>query len=101
VNLDRPPRRLIFPGIWEEWRSIQKERLQIFATITTDANDLLAPIQDRMPVIIEQADWPVWLGEAEGDPAALLRPVPNDVLRVRNDGPDLIQPIAELKPTLL
>jgi putative SOS response-associated peptidase YedK len=49
------------------------ERLQTFATVTTDASELLALIQDRMPVIIEKADWPVWLGEAEGDPAALLR----------------------------
>ena len=100
-----------FGGIWEEWPSSAGERLQTFCTITTVANELLAPIQDRMPVIIEKADWPVWLGEAEGDPAALLRPVPNGVLRpwqvdkkvgnVRNDGPDLIKPIAELKPTLL
>jgi putative SOS response-associated peptidase YedK len=82
-----------------------------FATITTDANELLAPIQDRMPVIIEKADWPVWLGEAGGDPAALLRPAPKDVLRVwrvdkkvgnvRNDGPDLIKPIAQLERMLI
>jgi putative SOS response-associated peptidase YedK len=49
-----------------------------------------------MPVIIEKADWPVWLGEADGDPVPLLRPAPNGVLRiwqvdkkvgnVRNDG---------------
>jgi putative SOS response-associated peptidase YedK len=93
-----------FGGIWEAWRSPERERLQTFATITTDANDLLAPIQDRMPVIIEKADWPVWLGEAEGDPAAMLRPAPYGVLRVwkvdrklgnvRNDGPDLIKPIS-------
>jgi putative SOS response-associated peptidase YedK len=101
---------VVFGGIWEAWRSPEGEKLQTFATITTDANELLAPIQDRMPVIIERADWPVWLGEAEGDPAALLRPVPNDVLRVwqvdkkvgnvRNDGPDLIKPIAEPEATL-
>jgi putative SOS response-associated peptidase YedK len=36
-------------------------------------------VSDR---IIEKADWWVWLGETEGDPAALLRPVPYDVLRV-------------------
>jgi putative SOS response-associated peptidase YedK len=62
-------------------------------------------------VITEKADWPVWLGEAEGDPAALLRPVPNGVLRVwqvdkkvgnvRNDGPDLIKPVAAQEPILL
>jgi putative SOS response-associated peptidase YedK len=100
-----------FGGIWEEWRSPEGERLQSFATITTDANELLAPIQDRMPVIIEKADWPVWLGEAKGDQAALLRPAPDGMLRVwqvdrrvgnvRNDGPDLIKPIAEREPTLL
>ena len=60
-----------------------------------------------MPVIIEKADWPVWLGEAKGDAAAMLHPAPNDVLRVwrvdkkvgnvRNDGPDLIKPIAKLE----
>jgi putative SOS response-associated peptidase YedK len=39
-----------FGGIWEAWRSPEGERLQTFATNTTDANELLAPIQDRMPV---------------------------------------------------
>ena len=34
-----------------------------------------------MPVIIERADWPIWLGEAEGDVPALLRPAPEDALR--------------------
>src|SRR6476646_8135357 len=62
-----------FAGIWEEWRSAEGEKLSTFATITTDANMLLASIQDRMPVIIERTGWPVWLGEADGDPAALLR----------------------------
>jgi putative SOS response-associated peptidase YedK len=70
-----------FAGIWEEWRSPEGEKLSTFATITTDANTLLASIQDRMPVIIERADWSVWLGEAAGDPSALLRPAPEDVLR--------------------
>jgi len=100
-----------FGGIWETWKSPEGERLQTFATITTEANELLALVQDRMPVIIEKADWPLWLGEVEGDPTTLLRPAPEDVLRlwpvgkkvgnVRNDGPDLIEPIAERDPTLL
>ena len=58
-----------FGGIWDTWRSPDGERLQTFATITTDANKLLAPIQDRMPVIIERADWPLWLGEARRRPS--------------------------------
>jgi putative SOS response-associated peptidase YedK len=40
--------------------------LRTFATITTDANNPLAAIQDRMPVIIEQDTLPLWLGETEG-----------------------------------
>jgi hypothetical protein len=45
------------------------EVLRTFATMTTEANQLLSEIQDRMPVIIERKDWPLWLGEVEGDPA--------------------------------
>ncbi len=70
-----------FGGIWETWKSPEGERLKTFATITTEANELLAAVQDRMPVIIEKADWPLWLGEAEGNVTGLLRPAPEDALR--------------------
>jgi putative SOS response-associated peptidase YedK len=102
-----------FGGIWEEWSSPDGETLRTFATITTDANQQLFAIQPRMPVIIEKIDWPTWLGEAAGDVAALLRPAPEDVLRmwpidkrvgnVRNDGPELLEPHAppEETPALL
>ena len=100
-----------FAGIWEAWKSPEGERVQTFATITTDANNLLAGIQDRMPVIIEREDWPLWLGEAEGDVQALLRPAAEDTLRfwpvgkavgnVRNDGPELLEPATLAEPTLL
>lgn len=102
---------VVFAGIWENWKSPDGETLRTFATITTDANQLVGQIQDRMPVIVEKANWPLWLGEAEGDVAALLRPAPEDVLRfwpvdskvgnVRNDGPELIEPVQEMEPTLL
>lgn len=91
---------VVFAGIWEDWCSPDGEVLHTFSTITTDANRQLAAIQDRMPVIIEKADWPVWLGEVAGDVPALLRPLPEDVLRiwpvdkrvgnVRNGGPELL-----------
>ena len=57
-----------------------------------------------MPVILEQQDWPVWLGEAEAEYAALLRAAPDGLLRVwpvdrrvgspRNNGPELLEAIA-------
>ncbi len=50
--------------------------------ITTDANAMIAELHDRMPVILEPQDWPTWLGEVGGDPAALLRPAAEDVLKV-------------------
>jgi putative SOS response-associated peptidase YedK len=100
-----------FGGIWETWHSPDGEILQTFATITTNANRQLAGIQDRMPVIIERENWPLWLGETEGDPGNLLRTAPENVLRVwpvdkrvgnvKNDGPELLEPVTPAEPTLL
>jgi putative SOS response-associated peptidase YedK len=99
-----------FGGIWEEWRSPDGETLRTFATITTDANRPLSGIQDRMPVIIEPEDWPLWLGEIEGDPATLLRAAAEDMLRVcpvdkkvgnvSNDGPELLEPRTQVEMPL-
>ena len=80
ARLDGDP--VAFGGVWETWKSPDGETPQTFATITTEANRQLAGIQGRMPVIIESEDWPHWLGEAEGDPSSLLRPAPEDVLRI-------------------
>ena len=55
--------------------------LRTFAIITTNANADMTGLHDRMPVILDQADWPAWLGEAEGDRAALLRLAPDGTLR--------------------
>lgn len=102
---------MVFAGIWEHWKSAEGETLQTFANITTDANQLVRQIQDRMPVIIEPKNWPLWLGEVEGNPATLLRPAGEGVLRfwpvdkkvgnVRNDGPGLIEPIVPAEAALL
>jgi putative SOS response-associated peptidase YedK len=109
ARIDGEP--VVFGGIWERWRSPEGEELRTFATITTEANKQLAGVQERMPVIIERADWPTWLGEAEGDPVSLLRAAPENVLRVwpvgkavgnvRNDGPPLLEPISVEEPRLL
>jgi putative SOS response-associated peptidase YedK len=95
---------VVFAGIWEDWSSPDGEELHTFSTITTDANRQLAALQDRMPVILEKADWPLWLGEVEGNVTALLGPLSEDTLRVwhvdkrvgnvRNNGPELIEPLA-------
>ncbi len=51
-----------FAGVWERWKDPKAaEHLETFALITTDANELVEPLHDRMPVIIEPKDYDRWL----------------------------------------
>jgi putative SOS response-associated peptidase YedK len=95
---------MAFAGIWEGWRSPEGDILRSFAILTTTVNQQMSALHARMPVILQPDDWAAWLGEAGGDPAALLRPLPDGVLtlwqvdrrvgNVRNDGPELLNPAA-------
>ena len=49
------------------WRSPVRERVRSFAIITTTPNELCAEIHNRMPVVLEPAAWPTWLGEEPAD----------------------------------
>ena len=73
-------------GLWEAIRWPAGKITRTYCIITTEPNSLIAPIHDRMLVVLEKADWPVWLGEQPGDPASLLRPPPADVLQCRPAG---------------
>lgn len=69
-------------GLWEGWQHPESgEWLRTFSVITTDANARQALLHHRMPAILPREDWPVWLGERDGDPLALLRPCPEGWLR--------------------
>jgi putative SOS response-associated peptidase YedK len=91
---------LALAGIWERWREPGGEVTRSFAIITTDSNQLVGRIHNRMPVILEEPDWPLWLGETDGNPALLLRPagestlcmwpVSRSVNSVQNEGPQLL-----------
>ena len=73
-----------------------------FAIITSDANDLVADIHDRMPVILSRYDYARWLSE-EPDPRDLMRPFPAELMRMwpistrvnkpENDDPSILDPI--------
>ena len=52
-----------------------------FAIITTDANELVGDIHDRMPVIFSRYDYARWLGQ-EPDPRDLMRPFPAELTRM-------------------
>lgn len=70
---------MAFAGLWQPWRG-GGARLDTCAIVTCPANAVLAPIHDRMPVVLAQADWPLWLGEAGRGAAALMVPAPDDAL---------------------
>lgn len=56
-----------FAGIWEEWVDPTRPNappLRSCAVLTTLASTLVAPLHDRMPVLLPPAAWPTWLGEA-------------------------------------
>ncbi|MBK7702247.1 MAG: SOS response-associated peptidase [bacterium] len=92
-------------GLWETWTPPAGSPLHTCALLTTDANDLMRPIHDRMPVILHRADFEAWLTAApEAAPALhdLLRPYPADQMTAwpvsplvnapSNDGPQLAEP---------
>ena len=95
---------MAFAGLWEVWRSPTGEARRTCSIITTTANPLMAPIHDRMPVILEAADWGSWLAPDNDDVPALRgllvpaddrtltrHPVSTLVNSVRNNGPELIE----------
>ena len=100
-----------FAGLWETWKGGSGEPLQSFTIITTDPNELMEPLHDRMPVIVEPHDYTRWItpGDPERPPTDLLRPFPAEQMRawpvsprvgnVRNDDPALLEESAPLPRT--
>jgi putative SOS response-associated peptidase YedK len=69
---------MAFAGLWESFRWPDETVTCSFTILTTTPNAEMAELHDRMPVILERPNWPIWLGEAEGDHAALLCPAAVD-----------------------
>jgi putative SOS response-associated peptidase YedK len=107
---------MTFAGLWDLWRdparapgAAEAQPLKSFAIITTQANVLLKPLHDRMPVLLPADRWSAWLGETaatEAELKSLLKPYPGAAMafwpvdrrigNVRNDSPDLFAPLSEL-----
>ncbi len=96
-----------FAGLWERWRPKEGVPIETFSILTTDPNQLLEPIHDRMPVILEPKDYRRWIEPAaapniERLPLDLMRPFPTESMvawpvservgNVRNDDPELLMP---------
>jgi putative SOS response-associated peptidase YedK len=98
---DRSP--FSFAGIWEAWTDPKTgEIIETFCIITTEPNDVTAPIHDRMPVIIAPKDYDAWLTVDAELAKEMLHPYPAEemvaypvstkVNSPRNNSPDLINP---------
>lgn len=105
---------LAFAGLWDVWKVPDGAPplegvgddgwLRSCAIVTTRPNELLAPVHDRMPVLLPESAWGRWLDPDEHDVAALaelLVPAPEDALELwpvsnavntaDTDGPELVR----------
>lgn len=96
-------------GLWSVWRDpATGVWIRSCAVITTQASAQMAPLHDRMPVILAPEAWRTWLDPDETDPDVLrgllvpaplgtldITPVSSRVNSVRNDGPDLVEPFVQ------
>jgi putative SOS response-associated peptidase YedK len=101
-------RPLALAGLWSGWRDPAADRVvRTFTIITTGPNDQMAGLHDRMPVVVPEEAWSRWLDPTLDDPAelhGLFEPSDEVELRiwavsllvnnVRNDGPELFEPLA-------
>lgn len=77
----RDGRVFAFAGLWERWEAPEGGSIETCTILTTGANAVLAPIHDRMPVILARPDYGTWLDPALKDTdslVSLLVPFPRD-----------------------
>jgi len=93
-------------GLWEVWHDPDGGEIRTCTILTSDANDFMKPIHNRMPVILHKDDYPLWLSPSE-EPISVLQglmkpyegdnltayPVSKMINRPGNDAPELIQPV--------
>ncbi len=96
-----------FAGLYENWKAPDETWVRSYTIITTSANDLMAPLHNRMPVILDREDEDLWLDPDATEPERLLPllrpyparrmaayPVSRAVNSPTNDSPTLITPEA-------
>jgi len=97
-------RLLLFAGLYEAWQKDPEQWETTFTIITCPSNAVMAPIHNRMPVILSVKDAEDWMNPRDEQPLDLKRllvPAPDDLLvtqkasplvnYVRNDGPELVK----------
>lgn len=91
-------------GLWSDWQSPDGETISTCTIITTQANDMMQPIHQRMPVILDSSDYDLWCDPSVKQPELLqplLKPDSSDLLEAypvstlvnnpRHDSPDCLK----------
>jgi len=92
-------------GLWDRWKTPEGGELLSFTILTTAANEVASAVHDRMPVILPREAEAMWLDPTESEAAlkSLLVPYAGEMEAVslgtavnnpRNDGPELLTPVA-------
>ncbi|MEW6287745.1 MAG: SOS response-associated peptidase [Chloroflexota bacterium] len=100
---DRRP--FAFAGLWDVWESPDGSSLKTCTIITTEPNELMATLHNRMPAILHPRDYAKWLDPSPQTPESLLpllKPYPAEAMtaypvstlvnKPGNDSPELIAP---------
>jgi len=101
---DRKP--FAFAGLWDEWHSPDGGSIRTCTIITTEPNELMSTLHNRMPVILHPKDYADWLDAAPRTPDSLLhliKPFPADKMSAypvstmvntpQNDRAELVVPV--------
>jgi putative SOS response-associated peptidase YedK len=102
-----------FAGLWDRWRDAGGEVLETCAILTTKPNSLVADVHDRMPVILRQGDYDLWLDPGVTNVALVAEclqpfrsglmkkyPVSTRVNRPENDDQECAREVAMASPAL-
>ena len=104
---------MVFAGLWETWKSPDGPTVETSTILTTASNWLVAPLHDRMPVILSPNECRTWLERTTTDPIGMkkmFQPYPADLMEmwqvsplvnsIGNDSADLVVPVENARHTL-
>ncbi len=104
-------RPMAFAGLWDQWQSPEHQLLRSCTVVTCGPNEVMRPIHDRMPVILEGAAFEAWLAPEQRpaqDLLPMLVPCPPELLEafpvsplvnsVKNNSPELLLPHTAINP---
>ena len=108
---DEAGKPFAFAGLWASWRDPEGEMVRSCTIVTTEANGVLRPTHDRMPVLLSRDAESLWLDDDLQDPGlpgSVLSPYPADLMeayrvsalvnRPSSDGPEVAAPVVEEVP---